>query len=137
MCRLGILVLAPKHFLPRLCRKEGKEMIDQAVKEATIKHYDEMLTYARNQPLGDKPDSWNMKMAINQNWWGCDCPLCFEYNPSGQVCDPCPLFKAGYGCGGRSPWSLMNNAETWKEWIRHASQLLTIIRGLELNRRER
>lgn len=97
--------------------------------EKTLKHYDDMIEWAKGQKQRGYVDDWKMLFEIGQNWYGDHCPLCKEFSPLLTTCGKCPLY-ARYGGCGRNEWNKMDNAGTWKTWIRHATLMREQIESL-------
>jgi hypothetical protein len=110
--------------------------------EKTLKHYDEMIEWAKGQKPRRYPDYIEMHEKIKQNWFNDFCPFCkkfYDHNlPTGHECDKCPLYIKYGHCGTRnskSAWKKMNDAGTWKTWIRHATimrqQIESLLEGVK------
>lgn len=100
--------------------------------EKALKHYDEMIEWAKEQGPREQVDDWEMYGAIKQNWFGDFCPLCQKFFVLLGGCGECPLYLR-YGRCGISPdnlWKAMNEANTWNTWIRHATRMREQIESL-------
>ena len=105
-----------------LCKCEEKAI------KATVKHWDEMIEFAKFQPEKYYPSSSSMDIGINQNWYSKDCPLCKKYNiihPSFIsdyiICNNCPIEENGFGCcHSNSLWHRVAMSCFWKEWLKNA-----------------
>jgi hypothetical protein len=105
--------------------------------EKTLKHYDEMIEWAKEQEPKERPDDWEMYKKIGQDWFDDCCPLCKKFfgltTAYGYTCGKCPLC-AKYGrCGAdnsTSAWKEMKSSGTWKTWIRHATRMKEQIESL-------
>jgi len=112
--------------------KSTKTIIEKA-----LRHYDEMIEWAKEQNPRDASGEDTMYVAIEQDWFSDSCPLCKRFNKYkpeyGYTCGECPLY-AKYGlCGAgnsTSAWKKMRAANTWKTWIRHATRMREQIESL-------
>jgi len=104
--------------------------------QKTLKHYDEMIEWAKGQNPRGWVSEWGMYNAIKQYWLGDCCPFCEKFfKPElsfDKQCGGCPLLLR-YGRCGVSPanlWEAMHEADTWKTWIRHATRMRQQIESL-------
>jgi len=102
---------------------------EQAI-EATIKHWETMIAYAKTRLASDFVSSSEMVDDIETTWTGVFCALCQrKIDTANKV--PCPLI--GKICSGRCHpfWYDVTYSATWKEWIRNANKLLEEIRYVQ------
>ncbi|MEN6320633.1 MAG: hypothetical protein ABFD82_17995 [Syntrophaceae bacterium] len=110
--------------------------------QKTLKHYDEMIEWAKGQKAREYASADKMYDEIGQEWHGEFCPLCQKFyiydlqdvgSPPTSRCGKCPLY-AKYGqCGtwlGKTAWKNMDNSGTWKTWICHATSMREQIASL-------
>ena len=89
-----------------------------------IKHYEEMIAWAKTQPPDRCADYAKMYYSIRQNWFGHNCSYCKGYAIAN--CKGCPLDDNDSCCHGL--WSKMDKSQTWKEWIGYAEKVLEYIK---------
>ena len=120
----------------REARREVMTKSTRTIIEKTLKHYDEMIEWAKGQKPMACVDNQKMYAGIEQDWFDYDCPLCQKFfkgalDPSIR-CSKCPLYLR-YGKCGRSTknsWTYMFEARTWKTWIRHATLMRRQVESL-------
>jgi len=101
----------------------------KAVAES-IAHWKRMISWARRQDQPGKPDAYVMYAAINEDWFGDFCPLCGRTYDAG--CDSCPLSLSGNNCNNNgSSWNVVDNSETWEEWIANAELMQNALKNLK------
>jgi hypothetical protein len=126
MVVLGVILLPERR---REMTKSTRKVI-----EKTLKHYDEMIEWAKGQKPRGWPDRWRMKDEIKQNWFDMSCPLCkafYSYLSGG--CGECPLVSRYGNCtdgSSKNAWLKMYFSTTWKSWIRHATRMREQIESL-------
>ena len=92
-------------------------MTPKQIKAKSLKHYDKMIAWAEQQKPREYPCLIIMDGAIKEGWYSKDCPHCNNYR-----CYDCPLDKMGITCCN-GLWRKMENAQTWKTWIKYAKQV--------------
>jgi len=99
--------------------------------EKTLKHYDEMIEWAKKQGPRKQADEWKMLTGIGQNWFSEFCPLCLKFFVL-FGCGECPLHLRYGRCGVSfdNSWKAMGDAKTWNSWIRHATLMRKQIESL-------
>jgi len=103
------------------------------ISEKTLKHYDEMIEWAKEQRPRKQVDEWKMLTGIGQNWFSEFCPLCLKFFKSNiNRCGECPLYLRYGRCGVSfdNLWEAMNEARTWDSWIRHATLMRRQVESL-------
>ena len=107
--------------------------------QKTLKHYDEMIEWAKGQKARGWVNERKMYREISQSWYAGSCPLCAKFfhlnldlNDDKTPCNKCPIYAKYGGCdySPNSPWKLMNFSSTWKTWIRHATAMREQIASL-------
>jgi hypothetical protein len=94
--------------------------------ETALDHYQDMITYAEQQPEDSRVEYVGMERSIYQSWFGPDCSFCKVYSSADDQgnthCDDeCPLLPSE---GGRlcceDLWEGMAFADLWKDWLFYA-----------------
>jgi hypothetical protein len=108
--------------------------LTRTIIENTLKHYDEMIEWAKEQKPRGRVDEWKMQKGINQHWFSEFCPLCKKFFRGGDIkCGECPLSQRYGYCGQPdigNTWLAMIEARTWKTWIRHATLMRRQVKSL-------
>ena len=115
-----------------------------SIKQKTIDHYNRMIEWVKkniDNPdfATSKPDYYNMKAEIKENWYSDYCPFCKKYHDDTKYpeCTNCPLElverdtdgKYTSCCGGL--WDSMAVSKTWDEWIIYAERIVKLLETLE------
>jgi len=97
--------------------------INDIVKQATLRHYDDMIEWVEKQNQDDKVDCTDMSNDLGENWFGDCCPYC---KLQSHKCRGCALHapeeNQDFGCCGQL-WKKMNRTKTWKTWINAAKNV--------------
>jgi hypothetical protein len=101
-------------------------------KEAIIKsieHHERMQKWVKTQDKNDRVSPSLMYTSINEDWSGSFCALC-QLIPFS--CKPCPLYLKYGNCGreSKNAWTYLNDANTWKEWLRYDKKLVKQLKSL-------
>lgn len=105
-----------------------KRQVQSAVNKS-IKHWERMIEWVKTQKLSDKPDPEIMEDIFGESWFGDYCPLCQLNN---GPCEICILHQKGYGCEEKtSVWRKLDFALTWRTWLKHADEMLNILKSVQ------
>jgi len=102
----------------------------KAIKDS-IEHWKRMIEWVKTQNLKDPICSSLMKININENYYGSNCPLCTIFFKYKGDCNRCPLnIKYGECMKGheKNTWNSIVSSKNWKEWLKHSK---TMIKQLE------
>ena len=96
------------------------------MKRKAIAHYKRMIKWAKTQNPRARADIVKMSYELKDCWSSDECVYCEEY----IFCGECPLASPNWEiegcCGGL--WDKMDDARTWKTWIKYAEQVLEYIK---------
>jgi hypothetical protein len=113
-----------------------EKMVIKAIKDS-IDHWKRMIEWAEKQPKNITCFSISMDKAIGENWYRRDCPLCsLFYYKTMKYC--CPLTKVDTKVRGLciTSWIQVYKAKTWKEWVKAAYKMLSILKKCLKNERK-
>lgn len=84
------------------------------IKRDALAHYDRMIVWAEKRRKNAPCASEMMDAAIGEYWGAEACVYCRNYE-----CPKCPLGESPTECC-KSLWKDMNEARTWKTWVKRA-----------------
>ncbi len=112
--------------------------VETAIAES-IQHWKRMIEWVEKRDKKHQPSEISMWTELKEDWGAESCPLCKQQdNPRFQPgCPKCPL-ALKYGlCSyiylnalDKNAWPRVTNAQTWKDWLKHAKQLLIQLESL-------
>ena len=98
------------------------KQLNQSILKA-LKYWFKMRIWVFEQDPNENVNKHNMIMDIMMDWDTFD-PLCNSYKPD---CYECPLGKK-FECSEEfSPWRLVDDSKTWKEWIAYSNIHIRIL----------
>jgi hypothetical protein len=96
-------------------------MTEQQALEKSIKHWEEMIAWAKEQDKAAEVNEDKMERKICQCWHGNCCSLCSLHRDN---CKKCILdYCEDHG------WREVALSKTWGEWVINAKKFLEYMRG--------
>jgi len=97
-----------------------------AVKES-INHWNRMIAWVRTQKKHKRVNEYEMKAAINEDWYSNSCEICRIYHGNEELC-PLNIVQRG-GCGKfSSAWKKVDNSETWGKWLTASRKMIRVLK---------
>jgi len=95
-----------------------------------VAHYLRMMfwvMYESEAKLERIPSFIRMRRGVNENWHGAYCSYCLKNHSK----NPCLLNTHDEICDGGEccahTWDILNNSNTWREWLHNARKVLDYI----------
>lgn len=94
---------------------------------ATDKHWQNMIKFAKTQPMDAPPNYSLMRLCIGETINSESCPLCTIYGAE-LFCRNCPLSKIDEWCyNENSQYNKTVESKTWGDFITEAEKMRAVI----------